>query len=130
MVRSTKFPTTRMYDHQLTFGEKAADIFANIVGSWNFIIFQTTILIGWVILNAIAFSCHWDPYPFILLNLVLSFQAAYAGPIIMMSQNRQSYRDRDLAQDTNSTVKEEIATLRKELLRIETKLDTLLSKTI
>jgi uncharacterized membrane protein len=69
-------------------GDKVADAFAHIVGSWTFIIVQSTILVCWVIANATAWVFHWDPYPFILLNLALSFQAAYASPIIMMSQNR------------------------------------------
>ncbi|HEV3303686.1 MAG TPA: DUF1003 domain-containing protein, partial [Planctomycetaceae bacterium] len=60
------------------------------VGSWPFIIVQTALLTAWVIANVCWLVYRWDPYPFILLNLVLSFQAAYASPIIMMSQNRQS----------------------------------------
>ncbi|MGC4192502.1 MAG: DUF1003 domain-containing protein [Thermomicrobiales bacterium] len=60
------------------------------MGSWRFIIIQTAILISWIALNVIGWTHHWDPYPFILLNLALSFQAAYSAPIIMMSQNRQA----------------------------------------
>jgi uncharacterized membrane protein len=73
-----------------TRGEKLADVFASVVGSWNFIIIQSAILCMWVALNLVAWSYKWDPYPFILLNLALSFQAAFASPIIMMSQNPQS----------------------------------------
>ena len=73
-----------------TLGERVADGFASAVGSWTFIIIQSVLLIVWVILNVIGWWRHWDPYPFILLNLALSFQAAYASPIIMMSQNRQA----------------------------------------
>ena len=73
-----------------TFGERVADGFAAAVGSWTFIIIQSVLLTIWVILNIIGWWRHWDPYPFILLNLALSFQAAYASPIIMMSQNRQA----------------------------------------
>jgi uncharacterized membrane protein len=72
-----------------TTGERVADRFATVVGSWPFIIGQSVVLAIWVILNLLAWTRHWDPYPFILLNLALSFQAAYASPIIMMSQNRQ-----------------------------------------
>lgn len=79
---------------QLTFGQKTADKLALGMGSWKFIIIQSVILTFWVILNVIAWINHWDPYPFILMNLVLSLQAAYAAPIIMMSQNRQNIRDR------------------------------------
>ena len=81
-----------------TFGEKVADRVAATMGSWNFIIVQTLILIVWIILNVTAYVQQWDPYPFILLNLALSFQAAYAAPFIMMSQNRQATIDRIAAQ--------------------------------
>lgn len=73
-----------------TVGQRLADRFAAVVGSWTFIVIQSILLAAWVVLNLIAWSHHWDPYPFILLNLALSFQAAYASPIIMMSQNRQA----------------------------------------
>lgn len=69
-------------------GERVADGVAATVGSWPFIIIQSVILLVWMVLNIVAWIHHWDPYPFILLNLALSFQAAYASPIIMMSQNR------------------------------------------
>ena len=75
-------------------GDSVADAVAETMGSWRFIIIQSAILFIWVVLNVVAFSQHWDPYPFILLNLMLSFQAAYAVPIIMMSQNRQATIDR------------------------------------
>jgi len=76
---------------QRTVGERVADAFAAGVGSWGFVIAQSLILSAWIIVN-IALPAHdrWDPFPFILMNLVLSFQAAYASPIIMMSQNRLS----------------------------------------
>ena len=73
-----------------TMGERTADRFARIVGSWKFLIIQSVLLVAWVILNVIGWWRHWDPYPFILLNLALSFQAAYATPIIMMSENREA----------------------------------------
>src|SRR6186713_1331397 len=78
----------------LTPGAALADWVAETVGSWRFIVIQSVVLAIWITLNVMAFIRHWDPYPFILLNLVLSFQAAYAAPIIMMSQNRQEARDR------------------------------------
>jgi uncharacterized membrane protein len=77
-------------ENHRTFGERVADHFAAVVGSWTFIILQSVLLALWVVLNVVAWVEHWDPYPFILLNLALSFQAAYASPIIMMSQNRQA----------------------------------------
>lgn len=85
-------------EDQLTIGQRIADTVADTIGSWRFIIFQTTVLTIWIILNVTAWVNHWDPYPFILLNLMLSFQAAYSGPFIMMSQNRQSSKDRIAAE--------------------------------
>jgi uncharacterized membrane protein len=81
-----------------SYGDKVADRVAATMGSWSFIIIQTAILIVWIILNVTAYVQQWDPYPFILLNLALSFQAAYAAPFIMMSQNRQAAIDRAAAQ--------------------------------
>ncbi|HEV3114930.1 MAG TPA: DUF1003 domain-containing protein [Candidatus Binataceae bacterium] len=83
----------------LTLGQRVADRFANVMGSWSFIIIQSIILAAWVTINVVAYVWRWDPYPFILLNLALSFQAAYAAPIIMMSQNRQSEKDRVAAEN-------------------------------
>lgn len=81
------------FNEQMTFGQRLADRVAAIIGSWRFIIIQSTMLAVWIALNITAYVYRWDPYPFILLNLALSFQAAYAAPIIMMSQNRQSEKD-------------------------------------
>ena len=93
----------------LTTGQKIADTVAATMGSWRFIIIQSVILIAWIILNLIAFIQHWDPYPFILLNLALSFQAAYAAPFIMMSQNRQQDVDRQAAEsDYHINIKAEL----------------------
>jgi len=85
-------------EEQLTFGQRIADTVADTMGSWPFIIIQSSILALWITLNATAWINHWDPYPFILLNLMLSFQAAYAAPFIMMSQNRQAAKDRIAAE--------------------------------
>ena len=84
----------REFEEHLSFGQRVADRVAETMGSWTFIIFQSTVLLIWLVLNVAAYVSHWDPYPFILLNLGLSFQAAYAAPIIMMSQNRQADKDR------------------------------------
>jgi uncharacterized membrane protein len=86
-------------DSQLTVGQRVADKVAATMGSWTFIIIQTVILAIWIILNVTAYVSQWDPYPFILLNLALSFQAAYAAPVIMMSQNRQQDIDRKSAEE-------------------------------
>lgn len=81
-------------DEGLTLGQKTADGVARIVGSWPFVIIQSAVLVAWAALNILAWTRHWDPYPFILMNLFLSLQAAYTAPIIMMSQNRLAARDR------------------------------------
>jgi uncharacterized membrane protein len=79
---------------QLSLGQFLADKIAYGMGSWSFLIIQTLILFFWIIFNIISLS-NFDPYPFVFLNLVLSFQAAYAAPIIIMSSNRQEEIDRD-----------------------------------
>lgn len=90
-------------------GERIADQVAATMGSWRFIIIQSALLACWVSLNVVALVKHWDPYPFILLNLMLSFQAAYAAPIIMMSQNRQADIDRqDSKHDYEVNLKAEL----------------------
>ena len=81
----------------LTFGQKVADKMATKVGSWAFLIGQSTILTGWVGLNLMPGVPHWDESPFILLNLVFSFASAYTAPVVLMSQNRQSEEDRESA---------------------------------
>jgi len=111
-----------MTKEQLTFGQKLADVFTRGIGSWKFLIIQSIILIGWIILNVMAWMNHWDPYPFILLNLALSFQAAYAAPIIMMSQNRAEERDRRKAEldfVTNKKAEKEIFEVREHLRHLE-----------
>jgi uncharacterized membrane protein len=88
----------RIAAEKLTAGQRIADQLATVMGSWAFIIVQSVMLAIWICLNVAAYINHWDPYPFILLNLALSFQAAYAAPIIMMSQNRQAAKDRLMAE--------------------------------
>ncbi len=98
-------------DQSMTFGDRASDAFASTMGSWKFIIIQSMILVVWVALNIAAYIEHWDPYPFILLNLALSLEAAYAAPIIMMSQNRQAEKDRLAAEEdyhVNTKAEEEL----------------------
>jgi uncharacterized membrane protein len=106
---------------KLTLGQRVADAVAATMGSWNFIILQSGILLVWIILNVTAWVQAWDPYPFILLNLALSFQAAYAAPFIMMSQNRQQDIDRQSAEhDYQINIKAEL-----EIEALHTKLDAL-----
>jgi uncharacterized membrane protein len=105
----------------LSFGQWVADRVAAGMGSWRFIIIQTTILVIWIVLNVTAYIQKWDPYPFILLNLALSFQAAYAAPFIMMSQNRQQDIDRKEAEsDHQINIKAEL-----EIELLHQKLDNL-----
>ena len=93
----------------LTLGQRIADTVAATMGSWTFIIIQSVILAIWIVLNVTAYVQQWDPYPFILLNLALSFQAAYAAPFIMMSQNRQQDIDRKSAEhDYQINIKAEL----------------------
>lgn len=90
-------------------GAQLADAVAGRVGSWPFVLTQTVLLLGWIAGNVWFGAGAWDPYPFILLNLLLSFQAAYTAPIIMMSQNRLSEVDRRRAeQDYQVNVKAEL----------------------
>lgn len=109
-MRHPTFPKPFIHNHspilnandlaqEQSFGIRAADFIASLVGSWRFIIFQSVLLMLWIIFNIISIIDHWDPYPFILMNLVLSTQAAFTAPIIMMSQNRQSNKDRIVAQN-------------------------------
>lgn len=118
------------HKESLGFGSRLADSVAKGMGSWRFIIIQTVFVLIWMALNLIGFAFHWDVYPFILLNLVFSTQAAYAAPIIMMSQNRQSERDRIQAQSdyqTNVDAKLEIEALALRLDTIEVeKLDKII----
>lgn len=90
-------------DDRLTLGQKLADAVANGMGSWVFILTQACLLVLWIVVNSIRIFLHFDPPPFILLNLILSFQASFAAPIIMMSQNRQAEKDRLTAQNDYQT---------------------------
>ncbi len=109
-----------------TLGHKVSDKVTNIVGSWSFIIAQSIILFFWILVNLWAWMEAWDPYPFILLNLVLSFQAAFTAPIIMMSQNRQNEMDRKRAEnDYHINVKAEL-----EIEHLQEKIDELRNKEI
>src|SRR6188472_1391463 len=110
----------------LTVGQRVADTVAATMGSWTFIIIQSVVLLFWIVLNITAYVQQWDPYPFILLNLALSFQAAYAAPFIMMSQNRQQDIDRKAAEhDYQVNVKAEL-----EIELLHQKIDELREKEV
>jgi uncharacterized membrane protein len=98
-LRKLKHKRKESKTQKIGLGDIVADRTTNIIGSWKFIIIQSTLLFIWILLNVTAYMNKWDPYPFILLNLMLSFQAAYTAPIIMMSQNRQGISDRMKAED-------------------------------
>ena len=119
------------HQESLEFGQRLADSVANGMGSWRFIIIQTIIVIIWMLANIVGFIYHWDIYPYILLNLLFSTQAAYAAPIIMMAQNRQNQRDRaqaDADYETNCEAKIEIEELIAKIKSIEIdKLDKILA---
>ena len=109
------------FEEQATFGQRLADRVAEVIGSWRFILIQSTLLAIWIVLNITAYVYRWDPYPFILLNLALSFQAAYAAPIIMMSQNRKDEKDHQQAKnDYEVNLKAEL-----EIMQLHEKFDEL-----
>jgi uncharacterized membrane protein len=108
----------QIHADELSTGQRIADQLATVMGSWAFIIVQSVLLAFWICLNVIAYIHHWDPYRFILLNLALSFQAAYAAPIIMMSQNRQAAKDRLMAEQdyvVNIKAEDEVKSIMKHL---------------
>lgn len=115
-----------IYLSKRTFGEKAADKLTKWAGSWTFIILFSFFLFLWIMTNAvwISFGKSWDPYPFILLNLILSTIAALQAPVILMSQNRQAQKDRIKAEyDYQVNRKAE-----REIREIKIKLDKILDK--
>jgi uncharacterized membrane protein len=89
-----RHPANRRRWDQRTTGERMADRLSASFGSWTFILAQSVVVLVWIGLNLVAWAARWDPYPFILLNLLFSTQAAYAAPLLLLSQNRQSERDR------------------------------------
>ena len=111
-------------DERATFGERLSDRVAAVGGSWGFIIAFTAVLLGWMILNSdilTHFNAAFDPYPYIFLNLLLSTVAAIQAPIIMMSQNRQSAKDRLAASlDHETNLRAEL-----DILRVHHKIDHL-----
>jgi len=114
-------------EDQMTVGQRIADKVADTIGSWPFIITQTMILITWITLNVtLKKDLRWDIYPFILLNLALSFQAAYSGPVIMMSQNRQAAKDRLAAEvdhDVNTKAELEVNNLLRHIEELSIRIE-------
>src|SRR5690242_2689795 len=83
-----------VHHDEATLGERIADAAASGIGSWRFLIIQTFAVTLWVTLNIVGLVNRWDPFPFILLNLLFSVQAAYTGPVLLLAGNRQSQKDR------------------------------------
>jgi len=81
----------------VTLGERVADAAAGVVGSWRFIIIQSILVVIWIVINVIAWDYAYDRFPFVLLNLMFSVQAAYTGPILLLASNRQATKDRAMA---------------------------------
>jgi len=128
------------FKEQITRGQRVSDWLAKVVGSWPFIIYQSIVIVVWMAANVYlvykgtndsSFFESWDPYPFILLNLVLSFQAAYTGPVVMMSQNRQAEKDRLMAEndyEINKTAEEEIKIIMDHLVYQDTLIKELIDR--
>ncbi|HSS60295.1 MAG TPA: DUF1003 domain-containing protein [Candidatus Limnocylindrales bacterium] len=91
-----KHPVNVVHHDEATFGEMLADGIASFIGSWTFLIVQTGLVAAWITINTLAVTgkIHLDPYPFILLNLAFSTQAAYTGPVLLLAGNRQAQKDR------------------------------------
>ena len=111
------------FDKKLTIGNKMSDALSSFAGSWTFIIIFGTVLVLWIIVNAIIIWKPFDPYPFILLNLLLSCVAAFQAPVILMSQNRQTQKDSLRSEhDYKTDLKAEL-----EIRHINSKIDQLMS---
>jgi uncharacterized membrane protein len=110
---------------ETTFGDSRfgvlAERFARFFGTPKFILGQTLIVAVWIALNGLALVHHWDPYPFILLNLLFSTQAAYAAPLILLAQTRQTERDKASA-EADAHHREEVATRQRQLIEENTEL--------
>ncbi len=109
-------------NHRLTLGQRAADKLSLAAGSWTFIIIFFIFLAIWMMINVYMVMTTWDPYPFILLNLMLSCLAAIQAPIILMSQNRAAQRDRRKSEEdyrVNRKAELEIKDMQKDLDEIK-----------
>ncbi|GAC1668972.1 MAG: DUF1003 domain-containing protein [Candidatus Dormibacteraceae bacterium] len=87
-------PVNVLHHDEASFGEMLADKISAGIGSWTFLIIQSFLVVLWLVLNIVGFMSHWDPFPFILLNLLFSVQAAYTGPVLLLAGNRQAQKDR------------------------------------
>jgi uncharacterized membrane protein len=115
-------PVNRKQIDEATLGQRTAEQMAKVIGSWRFLIIQSALLAAWIVFNTYGlFVEHWDPAPFILLNLMLSFQAAYTGPVLLIAANRSAERDRMLMEhealeiEVQQTLLNENTTLTREI---------------
>lgn len=111
-MRAHRHPANIVRHDRQPLGGRAADKVAAFMGSWRFIGIQTAVIVVWMVLNSVAAWLRWDPYPWILLNLVFSTQAAYAAPILQLAQNRQTEHDRVRAEHDYATNEEALRLLR------------------
>lgn len=100
-------------DVEITRAERWADKAVKAMGSWTFLILQTLFIAVWMVLNVVAFCHHWDPRPFIMLNLVFSVQAAYAAPLVLLAQRRTDKRASELSEHDHYATQESLQILRK-----------------
>ena len=119
-VAPLRHPISQQLHEERTRGELLADNIAAQIGSWRFLIIQSVLVLLWIALNLTGLLLKWDAYPFVLLNLLFSVQAAYTGPVLLLSQNRSAQRDRIMAEHdyaTNAHSEQLIEALMSELLR-------------
>ncbi|MFV2038727.1 MAG: DUF1003 domain-containing protein [Acidimicrobiales bacterium] len=105
---------------------RRSESIARFLGTGRFLAIQTVVVVAWIAVNSVAVALRWDPYPFILLNLVFSTQAAYAAPLILLAQNRQDARDRALAElsrEVNDRILSDTEFLSRELAAIRLRLE-------
>src|SRR3982074_3049322 len=128
-------PVNRKQIDQATLGQRTAELMARVIGSWRFLIIQSVLLAAWIIFNTYALVLqHWDPAPFILLNLMLSFQAAYTGPVLLIAANRSAERDRLLMEhealeiDLQQTLLNENTQLTRQIHQLTTEVHAWMGK--
>jgi uncharacterized membrane protein len=120
VAASHKHPVNQLFHDEATTGEKVADKVASGIGSWYFLGTQSVLIVIWLGLNVWALTHHWDPYPFILLNLMFTIQAAYTGPVLLLSGNRQAQKDRlrlEHTAEVSETAEKATLTILKEIER-------------
>ena len=119
-----KHPVNVAHYHEATLGQRLADRTASTIGSWPFLIGQSLFMAAWILVNAVGvLAFHWDPYPFIFLNLLLSFQATYAGPVLLLAANRHAQKDRLTLEHAAHEAHEGGERIRKILIQIKENTD-------